>query len=168
MKERRISGRKLKVLLVTVLLFGSGLTIGSVANLWADSFLHSPQPGSADDPLVTKSYVDEQIRKALSGKAPELPEATATQELAIVQLKPGQTLVAHAGTEMIVRNGRTVVVSDSVDGIPDVTAGKDIKNGELVSNNHLLISPVEGRGIRPHEDVTGTIFVMVRGNYTIR
>lgn len=165
--KKRNSRWSLQILLLSVILFGGGLMIGSVANILADGSFSTNQPGSADDPLVTKSYVDEQIRAALRGETPGTAPSAA-HELAIVQLRPGQTLIAHAGTEMIVRNGKTVVVSETEDGIPDVTIGADIKNGEVVENNHLLISPVDGRGIRPHEEVTGTIFVMVRGNYTLQ
>lgn len=158
--------KNIRKILLAVVLFGGGLWIGSLFVSQAESITGGNLPGSADDPLVTKSYVDEQIRAALSGKTPG-SSAGASQELTIVQLKPGFTLIADAGTEMIVRNGKTVVVSDSVDGIPDVTTGTDVRNGEVVENNHLLISPVAGRGIQPHESVTGTIFVMVRGNFTL-
>lgn len=184
-------------------------------------------PGSADDPLVTKSYLDEQLKKLTGGQWTSAPTPPATptspssgeqggtaqgisearvkellaaeaaklkQELQaqfsssggtptppqqpsaplvdgssileVIQLEPGQILYGGVGTEIIVRSGSTIAVSNS-DGIPDVTAGKDIPAGTAVENNHLLVIPREGRGIKPDPKQTGDIYVMVRGIYIL-
>lgn len=158
----------LKNLVLTVVLFGGGLLIGSMIIAGADSFGSGNAPGSANDPLITKSYLDEKLNALVKSEIEKLTGVSGGgEELKVVQLKQGQTLIAGSGTEIIVRNGRTVLVSNSSNGIPDVTAGKDILNGEEVPNNHLLVSPADGRGIRPHESVKGTVYVMVRGPYLI-
>lgn len=162
-------------------LIGGGLWIGSMITSNADGLSGNIQPGSANDPVVTKSYVDEAIRQALGGGTPPVnpgggsnqpvdpgPGKQTNDELKIVQLEKGYLLLAaEKGTELIVRNGKTLGVSDTVDGLADVTDGKDVKNGNVVSNNHLLIAPAAGRGVKPDASVKGTIYVMVRGAYDL-
>jgi len=158
-------------------------------------------PGSSDDPVVTKSYVDEQIQKALGtgGQAvspsdldkkiaDELARAKAdllnqlqnsgsgsgtasasTDKVTVIKLEQGQTLFGGAGSEMIVRTGKVLAYSSDEDGIPDVTAGKDLPSGTPVQLNHLLMFPRDGRGIQPdpkNSDKTD-IYVMMKGNYLL-
>lgn len=127
-------------------------------------------PGSVDDPLVTKSYVDRRINELLGLELPTPVPSTGTfsgQALTVIQLFEGQTLYADAGTEIIVRTGKTVAVSSDENGIPDVTAGRDIRPGELIDTNHLLVFPREGRGITPASGQDGEIHVMIRGSYRL-
>lgn len=212
-----------KKLLLTGLLGISVLTgvyIGQAAIISnADG---AAQPGTAEDPLVTKSYLDEQLKKITGGQwtgstgtggngqtsgqpgnngstiseariqelitaeinklkqelqngtnsngggtAVQPPISTGTAPtLEVIKLEASQVLYAGAGAEVIVRTGKTVAVS-SDDGIPDVTSGKDIPAGAAVENNHLLIFPREGRGIKPDPKNKDEIYVMVRGSYIL-
>jgi hypothetical protein len=90
-------------------------------------------PGTAEDPIVTKSYLDQFLVPL------------------VVELKKGQFLQAEAGTQMIVRIGETVCLADPASargGLSDVTAGIDIPHLAAVSTNHLLIAPrSDGRGL---------------------
>ena len=161
-------------ILLTAALFGSGLGIGTLVTSNANS---ASVPGTANDPIVTKSYVDEAI-KSLTGITPNTgvsapstsigsgTAVSSSPRLVVVELKPGQTLAAGEGTEFIVRNGKAVAYSSTEDGISDLTDGIDLKPGVVIPTNHLLLFPREGRGIRPHKDSTGTIYVMVRGSYS--
>ncbi|MBR2565051.1 MAG: hypothetical protein IKE29_10560 [Paenibacillus sp.] len=54
---------------LAALTIGVGVWIGSVYNDTATG-AGTIQPGTADDPVVTKSYVDQQIQQALGGKLP--------------------------------------------------------------------------------------------------
>lgn len=146
-------GKKVKIgMVVFILIFASVL----VSTTFADS---SSDPGSINDPIVTKSYVDEQISKiALDGGG---------QASAIVteKLNAGDVLVAGSGTEVILRTGTAVAYGDGSNGIPDVTGGVDIKIGSNIPLNHQLIFPkADGRGIKI---TTGPAYVMVRGEYQI-
>ncbi|WP_227013733.1 hypothetical protein [Paenibacillus psychroresistens] len=145
------------------------------------------QPGSVNDPAVTKSYVDEQVKlqvaaqikdqanKDVSAQIEELKKAIAalsggkgtSSDLTVVQLAPGQTLMAEAGSEVIVRNGYVTAVSNDGNGIPDVTGGKDIAVNAAIATNHLLIFPTDKRGVKPDPKKTDTIFLMVRGEYKL-
>ncbi|HPU36026.1 MAG TPA: hypothetical protein PL078_04145 [Bacillota bacterium] len=104
-------------------------------------------PGGSGDPLVTQSYVDQYV------------------QWKVAEMKAGQVLTGRAGSEILVRRGQAVVVDTSGNGIPDVTAGQDLKAGSKISLNHLLVIPREdGRGIKALDSVV----VMYKGGATIR
>jgi len=138
------------------------------------------QPGTADDPVVTKSYVDQQIQKALGGGTVTTPTATASpsatnapstvssSEVAIVDVNIGQTLIASAGAEFIVRSGKAIIYSLDANGVADLTDGKDLTNGQPAPSNHLLSFPRDGRGIAVQTGQTFGLVVMVRGGYTLQ
>ncbi|RUT33288.1 hypothetical protein EJP77_06450 [Paenibacillus zeisoli] len=165
-------------------LIGGGLLAGSLLNLQAEGAGVTNQPGTADDPVVTKSYVDQQIQKALGGSAgsgsttptPGTGSGTgsstggsaASDGIEVVTLKPGQTLIAKAGAEFIVRAGKAIIYSADANGVADLTDGKDIANGEPAAGNHLLSFPREGRGIQVADGQKMSLTVMVRGGYVIK
>ncbi|MGE7825195.1 hypothetical protein [Paenibacillus sp. NPDC093718] len=149
---------------------------GSILNTPADGA--GTTPGTTDDPVVTKSYVDQQIQQALNGGGggstnptnPTNPTepSTSTEEVKNVALKPDKILIADAGTEFIVRSGNAVIYTEVASGVADLTDGKDLLNGETAPKNHLLSFPREGRGIQVKEGQTSNLIVMVRGGYTIK
>ena len=118
------------------------------------------EPGSAEDPVVTKSYVDSQIAAALKGVGTGGSSATFKP----VFVEAGKKLIGGEGTELILRSGSALAVASGQDGLSDATEGKDLKGGFAVTRNHLLLIPrADGRGISAAED----IWVMVKGTYTI-
>ncbi|MGO4269905.1 hypothetical protein AB4Z22_08690 [Paenibacillus sp. TAF58] len=145
----------------------------------------APTPGSSTDPVITKSYFDqntlseakvkELVASAIAANAGAGQPSgsnggtgsSTPATMKVVQLQNGQTLYAGAGAEFIVRTGRVLAVSNDENGIPDVTGGKDLPAGTEVALNHLLIFPAEGRGIKPSPKNTADIFVMVRGSYLL-
>ncbi|OKP85728.1 hypothetical protein [Paenibacillus sp. P32E] len=173
---------------------GITLVAGSIMNPFAEGASVGSQPGTADDPVVTKSYVDQQIQKALQGggTVTQAPVATATPATTaapsktstpgpsstpaqiastayvIVDVKPGQTLIAGAGAEFIVRAGKAVITTQDSNGVGDLTDGVDLANGTAVPTNHLLSFPREGRGITVQDGQTLGLVVMVRGTYTLK
>ncbi|GGF87475.1 hypothetical protein GCM10010912_35940 [Paenibacillus albidus] len=173
-----------KVSMAAVLL-GGAVWVGSLVNLTAEGAGVGSQPGTADDPVVTKSYVDQQIQKALQGGTVTAPSATppvattapsasvppvasTPNESVIVDVKPGQTLIASAGAEFIVRAGKAVIFSEDANGVADLTDGVDLANGVAATSNHLLSFPRNGRGIKVQEGQTLGLVVMVRGGYTLK
>lgn len=151
------------------------------------------QPGSAQDPIVTESYVTQAITNALSGQvtpmvsqavqtaitqqlAP-LVQSTVTQDLAkqpqaqslaVVTLVQGQELVAQQGTEFILRSGAASVLLPpaAAGGFSDLTGGKDIGQGGAVPANHLLLAArSDGRSIVPK---TPSCLVIVIGAYVVQ
>jgi hypothetical protein len=140
--------------------------------IYSISQADAPTPGSATDPVITKSYFDQnsltqdQVKQLIASALANQPSG-GSSAITVVQLKIGQTLYAGAGAEFIVRTGKTIAVSKDEDGIPDVTAGKDIRAGSAIENNHHLIFPRDTRGIKPAINNTADIFVMVRGSYSL-
>ncbi|USB32858.1 hypothetical protein [Paenibacillus sp. YPG26] len=164
-------------------LIGGGLIAGSLLNLQAEGAGVTNQPGTADDPVVTKSYVDQQIQKVLgsgsgggstttpstgSGTGTSTGGSSASEGIEVVTLKPGQTLIAKAGAEFIVRGGKAVIYSTDANGVADLTDGKDVANGGAAVTNHLLSFPREGRGIQVADGQKMSVTVMVRGGYVIK
>lgn len=146
-------------------------------------------PGSSSDPIISLSYFKNEIENLkstlldelstnFSAKFTKLEEKTdktlknlsengisAPTEFKVITLNEGETILCEAGTEIIVRSGKSAVVTSptSSGGISDITEGKDLQNGEQISNNHLLIVPkADGRGIKA--TISGSI--MIKGNYT--
>jgi len=141
--------KKWVAVLAAVMLVLSLSVIGSTA---------AGSPGSEDDPVVTKSYVDSKIAGISHG------ENTAATYTAI-SIEAGQTLLGKEGTEIILRSGEATALDNGTNGISDVTAGTELWSGNAVNANHLLLIPREdGRGIK----ATTIIWVMVRGGYTIQ
>lgn len=104
-------------------------------------------PGSEQDPLVSRSYVDGRLR------------------MVVVEVPAGKQLIGGAGTEIIVRAGSATAIDSEQGGLADVTAGKDVKRGEpALPNHHLVIPRDDGRGIH----AVTSLFVMVRGAYTVQ
>jgi hypothetical protein len=140
-----------------ILLLGSALAAAAVTG----------EPGSADDPLVTRSYLESQL-KALSGGSNDGATDAPVEKYSrwqVMDLAPGQRLEAKAGTELIVRAGQTVVLDPSGSGIPDVTAGTNITVGKVIALDHLLIIPrTDGRGINARSKT----IVMYKGEVEVK
>jgi len=196
-------------LLIACVLFFSAVLIANAAS--------SAQPGSEFDPLVTKSYVDEQIQKlsekigsgkstggSSSSKTGSVDEQvisnlrtdvrdltnliidayTKIQSLekqnleliqkmqalesgfTVVEASKGQAVLLGAGSEAIVRSGETTAMTGMYGGLADVTSGIDLKTGDVVPNQHLLISARDdGRGIKIESD---TAYMLIRGSYSVQ
>lgn len=159
------------------------------AGVWVGMVLAKPleansaiSPGSIEDPVVTKSYVDEQIAKLAASGGSNGPGAggstegnnngtgstNASVKLEVVELPIGKTLMAASGTEVVVRVGKAIAYSATTDGLSDLTEGIDIKNGKDVPKNHLIWFPRDGRGIKGHLDETVPLTLIVKGPYTIQ
>lgn len=159
-------------LIAAILLLGAGILIGTNFRSDADS---GAKPGSVDDPVVTKSYVDQQLnalkQQVGSGGAgtgtgmTTPPPASAGDDYAVVELPAGKTLIGKAGAEFVLRSGSATVFSADKDGISDLTAGGDLKNGDEIARNHLLLIPRDGRGMK--NNTAALQYVIVRGSYAI-
>lgn len=138
---------KSKGLLQLILVLFAGALLG-----WFGKGLASPDtsavlPGSEGDPLVSRSYVDSQMK------------------FQVLEVAQGKKVICSSGTELILRSGSATAIDSSLGGLSDVTGGKDLRSGDSVPKNHLLIVPRDdGRGIL----ATSASVVMVRGSYEIK
>jgi hypothetical protein len=148
------------VSLSLLLMFAAGLYAGRSANGSS-----TPEPGSADDPLVSQSYLQAYVAQHAGGGGGE-----GGSSFTIVEVKPGETLQGVMGTELILRAGNAEAVGNSAgDGISNITLGKDMKNKEKLPLNQLLIVPrADGRGALVPASSGGNAIFMVRGQYSIQ
>ena len=163
------------------------------------SLFYAATPGSAQDPLITESYLlslleqEREARKELSSRITTLeqqlqqinltspvtiaigdnikenpipgqdPEQTnkSVQTLApqVISLIAGEAFYATAGTEIILRSGEAVAIASSLGGLADLTKGADLRQGEFLVANHLLLVPRDdGRGV---EALTDAVFLVM-------
>lgn len=128
-------------------------------------------PGLADDPIVTKSYVDQKIADLTNGGASGGGTGTdpaASTKLEVVTVPNGAKLMVGAGGEVVVRTGKAVAYSTDTNGLSDLTAGADIASGMAIATNHLILFPRDGRGIEPDPMQKNGLTVLVRGGYKLQ
>ncbi|MFC3789395.1 hypothetical protein ACFOQM_11520 [Paenibacillus sp. GCM10012307] len=150
---------------ISILLIG--VVIGTVWN--SEAIGSQVAPGTAEDPVVTKSYVDQLFKQNGGGSSSAGPDSVNTA-MQVVTVPAGKTLVAtQEGTEFIVRSGKALAFSEDKDGISNLTLGADLTNGKAVANNHLILSPRAGRGIVPDDKVKNNkLIVLVKGGYELK
>jgi hypothetical protein len=133
-------------------------------------------PGSTEDPIVTKSYVDQKIAELLkqeSGGNVGNPESgdksgnAGSNALEVVTVPFGKKIMVNAGGELVVRVGKAVAYSPDPNGLSDLTAGTDIPTGKAVPTNHLILFPRDGRGVEPDPNQKNGLTVLVRGGYKL-
>ncbi len=131
------------------------------------------EPGTEDDPLISKSYIENQViprlEQYIESRIAEIKSGGnnggTAASFAVVEAEAGQEIICSAGAELILRMGKATIIATEKGGIADTTAGFDLANGENMPSNHLLIVPVsDGRGIKANEN----IIVMIKGEYTIK
>jgi len=100
------------------------------------------EPGSASDPMVTKSFLEE----SYSWK--------------VITLRPGEKFAMELGTEIILRSGKGIVIGTKRGGLSDLTLGSDLPDQTLIPANHYLLSPAaDGRGVK----ALSTAVLLTRG-----
>ena len=136
------------------------------------------EPGSASDPLVTLSYLNEtflgqvmtQVDQKIAARNSQLLQqsggtgSTSSAEFTVVTLSGGQTLTGDIGCEVMLRIGSASCVSPSNPGLIDETAAAALNNGGALAVNHLYMMTIEGRGVKAG---AATTKLLVRGSYTI-
>ncbi|MDD3705772.1 MAG: hypothetical protein PHC45_06910 [Clostridiaceae bacterium] len=149
-------------------------------------------PGSEQDPIVTQSYVEQKseqikyyidslvaqenakLKAELELKGQEIAKlreeiknaANAAGKFQVVEMQKNHILIAGEGAEIIPRSGKFSAIEDAFGGLSDITAARDLKNGEAVVNNHMLIAARgEGRGLKALADKS---FLIIKGTYSLQ
>ncbi|RAP73953.1 hypothetical protein [Paenibacillus montanisoli] len=172
-------------LTVAVICIGAAVWVGT---RWSSEAEDSVVPGSVNDPVVTKSYIDKKLaelgnqsgsggqgvdekklQEMLDAFRSELEQSGGgSQQVVVVTVPVGKRLIAKDGAEFIVRAGKAMAYSADSNGISDLTDGKDIKNGKAVPNDHLILFPRGGRGVTAQVGQKSGLTVLVRGEYEIQ
>lgn len=129
------------------------------------------EAGSAQDPLVTLSYLNETFMNTIMARVDEKIAARGGQSaggesavFTVVTLSNGQTLTGDIGCEVMLRVGTAACVTPSAPGLIDETAGTTLNNGGALVQNHLYMMTIENRAVRA---TAATTKLLVRGSYTI-
>ncbi|NDD29538.1 MAG: hypothetical protein EB084_14855 [Proteobacteria bacterium] len=115
-------------------MFLMGLPLAALLLLATPSI--AAEPGSKDDPIVTRSYLE------------------TLYSWQVTSLQEGQTVSLDLGVQFVVRSGSAVVVGVGAEGLLDLTAGKELRDGERIPPCHLVLSPAsDHRGVRAMSQV---------------
>lgn len=136
----------------------------------------SAEYGSADDPLVSLSYitntllpqiytkVDEKIAASKTSSSPSTGNSSSVTYEPIM-LAQGKKIEAASGSiEVLLRRGTFVAIDPLGDHLINMTQGNEAGEGEiLVLQNLYVIARPDGRAIEAKTDS----WIMVRGDYKI-
>ena len=147
--------KTLKIIIaVLVVLLLAGVTAYAATNY-----------GSRDDPLITKSYLDEVVKPQLESDMQEKLDEAASEmmrsapgEFSQVELKGGQTLLCAVGSQLLPVSGTVT----STAGLADTTEGKTSSASSVLSLNHLYLVTETG-GV----SAEGAATVLVSGTYRV-
>jgi hypothetical protein len=146
-------------LVAAALLIGVGYYQTALADGTASS------PGSTNDPIVTKSYVDQKLAEVTSNGG--LNASNATPKLEVVTIPLGKKIIMSDGGQLVVRVGKAIAYSTDTNGLSDLTDGLDISPGKPVPTNHLILFPRGGRGVQADPSQTNGLTVLAIGTYKI-
>lgn len=109
------------VILAGMLLFCSGMSVGAATN----------EPGSASDPLITRSYLEAQLKGARGGYD-------------CITLTKGESMEFTQGTQVIVYTGSATIQGNLV----DITDGVLCNAGAKATRYHSYLVPADGSGFK--------------------
>ncbi|MBB6670618.1 hypothetical protein [Cohnella nanjingensis] len=145
--------------------------VGWYQSAYADS--QQSTPGYSDDPIVTKSYVDQKVAELVKQELDKIGAGTgsggasSSAKLEVVTVPFGKKIIVEDGGELIIRAGKAIAYSTDANGLSDMTDGLDIAPGKAVGNNHLILFPRGGRGVEADPKQKNGLTVLVRGKYLI-
>ncbi|MBP3568189.1 MAG: hypothetical protein J6K04_03385 [Lachnospiraceae bacterium] len=116
--------------LVGTVLFCSGMQVGAATN----------EPGSAGDPLITRSYLEMQLESIGGG-------------FECITVKKGETLSLAQGAQVILYTGSASVTGSLI----DTTEGKLSASGTKAVKYHSYLATADGSGFTA--DATCVIFL---------
>ncbi len=146
------NGRNRKIFIVAVILlicgaglFKAGMTVGATGEA---------KPGSVNDPLITKSYLDSYISNlGISNDA----DAGYTK----VVLSKGKMIVGYEGTEILLYSGSANAYAKSAE-LVNITMGESVNDGMTLGKYCVYLCPDSDSGITAQSDVV----VFIKGRYT--
>ena len=142
-------------------------------------------PGTSEDPVVSKSYVEKRLIEVTEGLERTLRQLSgrldtveansnsgsgsgtsmpgAPPAFVVLELKDGDVVTFGENTQVILRGGAATAIAAEND-LPDVTGGTGLSLGQKVPLNHLIIVPKsDGRGMK----IVDRAWLMISGQYTV-
>ena len=121
--------------------------------------------GTQEDPLITKSYLDEVVKPEMESELQTQLDAAAAAirsstpgEFTVLELADGQTLRCGAGCQLLPVSGSVSAAGP----LADTTAGAGVEAGAALSANHLYMATGDG-GVT----AAGAATVLVSGNCSV-
>ena len=121
------------------LVFGAGMVAGAAGT----------EPGSNGDPLITKSYLDEQIA--------QIDKESAFKPITVGS---GKKLSCDAGTQIVIVSG----AGKATGALSDTTKGEKLQKGKKAECNHMCLTISNNTGIKMSKSAK----VLVNGSYEIK
>ena len=122
--------------------------------------------GSREDPLITKSYLDEVVQPRLEQELQNQIEAAESAirsslpgEFTELSLSAGQTLKCALGGELLLRTGSAKALGT----LADTTSGSTVADAAGLTANHLYLAAAENSGMT----ASGACTVLVSGSYIV-
>lgn len=124
--------------------------------------------GTKDDPLITKSYLDEVLTPELMAELEAQINAAGNDTGAafkVLTLSMGQTVTCQVGCELMLRIGTASASGPDSPVLVDTTSGSTLENGGALVKNHLYMVTIVNNGFTASADTTK---VLISGSYTVK
>lgn len=143
--------KKIAIVLVIVIigsvgLFKAGVMVGAAGEA---------KPGSVNDPLITKSYLESYISSL------GLSDDSKTSGYSKVVLKKGATLIGAEGTEIMLYSGSANAYAKN-EKLVNLTMGEACDDGMTLGKFCVYMCPDKSAGFVAVSDVV----VYIKGTYT--
>lgn len=125
-------------------IFKAGMTVGAANN---------GEPGSVNDPLITKSYLDAYMANYSGGAA----NASYTK----VTMSKGSTIIGKTGTEILIYSGSANAYAKSGD-LVNISVGEAVADGLTLGKYCVYLCPDNDAGITATSDMV----LFVKGEYS--
>lgn len=125
--------------------------------------------GSKDDPLVTKSYLDEvltpELMEEFSARLDAFDSASGDSgAFSVLTLSRGQTVSCQVGCEIMLRIGSASASGPDSPALVDTTSGTTLDAGGVLEKNHLYMATIVNNGLTASQDSTK---ILIRGEYAV-
>jgi hypothetical protein len=173
------------------LLISIGVVL-AVALISGVSILAATNLGTSSDPLVTLSYLTNQLKPQFMTEVQSAITAAETSlssqldakidtfesdieskltggsgadvdTFTLVTLSKDQTVTCGIGAEIMLRVG-TAAAAGSTPALVDSTAGSTLTAGGALTTNHMYLVTIQGNGLKA---TANTVKILIRGDYTV-
>jgi len=121
-----------------------------------------------DNINAIKEQIDE-LNALIEVLDKKVEDHSTSLQFEVIELEAGQTLIAGASSEIILRAGTATAISgEKGDGLSDITSdeGKNYFTGDVIPRDHLLlVSRDDGRGLKAESQ---KVYLLFKGTYEIK
>jgi len=168
LKSNDFKIRIILVMLAFCLVLTLGLTLNPLVRADANQAAANAAAGSAEDPLITLSYLNSVLSGSALNSLGSLDLSDFSSAYTVLELWRGDKVRAGTNSvELILRPGgeAKVISPHDIMVLADLTSGIELMNGDDLPKNHVVLIPrADGRAISITSEVA---YIMVRGDYEV-